>query len=330
MQRPDTFDVWEGSRHTSNRKERNTVKFTELTGRTLIMLALVHFGLHAGSGAALQTPAPDPGSHGEPGPALSSFAIPSHGDSLITRVLTPAGPGPHPLVILLHGFPGNENNFDLAHALRRRRWASAIFHYRGSWGSPGRFTFSNVLEDVDVAVDHLREPEVAGTLRVDPSRVYVVGHSMGGFAAIYTAAGRSDVAGAASLAGFNFGASAEAIRERPELRAPLVEAFAEALLPLNAPSAEELVDEYLARGDRWDLRERALELEAVPVLLVAGADDAVAPEGLHHHPLVEALKAAGHPRLRSLVLDDDHGFSRHRLALVEILHAWLEDQEAGR
>jgi len=32
------------------------------------------------------------------------------------------GAGPHPTVVLLHGFPGNEQNLDLAQAIRRADW----------------------------------------------------------------------------------------------------------------------------------------------------------------------------------------------------------------
>jgi pimeloyl-ACP methyl ester carboxylesterase len=50
-----------------------------------------------------------------------------------------AGKGPHPTLLLLHGFPGNEQNLDLAQAARRAGWNVLTLHYRGSWGSPGPF-----------------------------------------------------------------------------------------------------------------------------------------------------------------------------------------------
>ena len=52
----------------------------------------------------------------------------------------PEGEGPHPVAVLLHGFPGNERNFDLAQSLRRAGYAALVFHYRGSWrrGDPTR------------------------------------------------------------------------------------------------------------------------------------------------------------------------------------------------
>lgn len=43
----------------------------------------------------------------------------SHGNRLNGIVYLANGAGPHPTVVLLHGFPGNEKNLDLAQALRR-------------------------------------------------------------------------------------------------------------------------------------------------------------------------------------------------------------------
>lgn len=53
-----------------------------------------------------------------------------------------SGAGPHPTVILLHGYPGNEKNLDLAQSLRREGWNVLFFHYRGAWGSEGEFSLT--------------------------------------------------------------------------------------------------------------------------------------------------------------------------------------------
>ena len=42
------------------------------------------------------------------------------------------GQGPHPTIVLLHGFPGNEKNLDLAQSLRRAGYNVLFFHYRGA------------------------------------------------------------------------------------------------------------------------------------------------------------------------------------------------------
>ena len=73
--------------------------------------------------------------------SMQSFQIPSHGALLNAFVYVAAGAGPHPVVVLLHGFPGNERNLDLAQDIRRAGWDVLYFDYRGSWGSPGDFSF---------------------------------------------------------------------------------------------------------------------------------------------------------------------------------------------
>src|SRR6185437_8162027 len=73
--------------------------------------------------------------------------IPSGGVEINGLAYLAAGAGPHPTLVLLHGLPGNEKNLDLAQAVRRAGWNAITFNYRGSWGSPGRFTFAGNLED---------------------------------------------------------------------------------------------------------------------------------------------------------------------------------------
>jgi len=109
-------------------------------------------------------------------------AISSGSVTLNALLYTAAGAGPHPAVLLLHGLPGNEQNIDLAQSLRRAGWTVLTFHYRGSWGSPGAFSFANCIEDAEAALDWL----IAGageSPRIDGRAVVVIGHSMGGFLA---------------------------------------------------------------------------------------------------------------------------------------------------
>ena len=129
---------------------------------------------------------------------MQSFQIPSHGALLNAFVYVAAGAGPHPAVVLLHGFPGNERNLDLAQDIRRAGWDVLYFDYRGSWGSPGDFSFSHGIEDTAAAVDYLRSPVMAKILRLDPSRIVLIGHSMGGFMAVQDAAADQRIMGVGS------------------------------------------------------------------------------------------------------------------------------------
>lgn len=113
----------------------------------------------------------DPFTHDAPvnleHPALTSdVRFESHGCHL-NGVLLAAGPGPHPLVVLLHGFPGNERNFDLAQLYRRAGMNVLVFHYRGSWGSEGTFRSAMRSRMLDLhSSSAVRMPASTGLMRI--------------------------------------------------------------------------------------------------------------------------------------------------------------------
>src|SRR5260221_9998869 len=92
---------------------------------------------------------------------------------------------PRHTVVLLHGCPGLEQNLDLAAELRDRGWNALVFHYRGCWGSGGRYDLRTITTDVAAAVDYLQDGDLP---TVDRERIAVVGHSLGGWAAVLAAA----------------------------------------------------------------------------------------------------------------------------------------------
>lgn len=56
-----------------------------------------------------------------------------------------------------------------------------IFHYQGSWGSEGYYTFHGLGSDIAAALDYLLNDNQPF---VDPKRVAILGYSMGGGLAI--------------------------------------------------------------------------------------------------------------------------------------------------
>ncbi|MET8911005.1 alpha/beta fold hydrolase [Micromonospora sp. NPDC004551] len=247
----------------------------------------------------------------------------SAGTTLLGVLHLPAGPGPHPVVVLLHGFPGNERNFDLAQALRRAGYATLVFHYRGSWGMDGTWSWTHMLEDAAHAVAHLRQPKVATAHALDPDRLALIGHSAGGFGALMTAAADPSVAAVGSVAGFDFATAAAACRSDPATRAAYLDAWADELLPLRGTSAQALVTEMEEAGDTWSLARLAPRLATRPVLLIGTSRDSVTPVGVHHGPLVDAYLAHPVPRLEHHVFPTDHALSDHRVALARTVIAFL-------
>ncbi len=105
--------------------------------------------------------------------------IPSSGSLLQGFIYTANGPGLHPTLLLLHGYPGNERNLDLAQTVRAHGWNVIYFNYRGSWGSQGEFSFRHCVEDVKNLVAYCKAN--SRKLKTDPTKIALFGHSMGGF-----------------------------------------------------------------------------------------------------------------------------------------------------
>ena len=90
-------------------------------------------------------------------PEMRELSFTSEGSKLNGLMYVADGLGPHPTVVLLHGYAGNERNLDLAQAMRRDGKNVLYFNYRGTWGSGGVFSISNALKDVANALELLRD-----------------------------------------------------------------------------------------------------------------------------------------------------------------------------
>lgn len=266
----------------------------------------------------------DPVHSGGPAARTVPMTFKSAGTTLLGVLHLPPGPGPHPVAVLLHGFPGYERNFDLAQVLRRTGYAALVFHYRGSWGMGGSWSWAHVLEDAAGAVARLRTPEIAAAYNLDPDRLAVIGHSLGGFAALMIAAADPGVAAVGSVAGFDFGTAAAACRADPAVRAAYLEDWAGALLPLNGTSAQALITEMETAGDSWSLARLAPRLATRPVLLIGTDGDMVTPADTHHRPLVDTYRAHPIPGLEHHVFHTDHALSDRRVALARTVIAFLD------
>ena len=92
-----------------------------------------------------------------------AIEITSHGSVMNGMVYRPAGLGPFPLVVLMHGLPGNEQNLDLAQAVRDHCHPSVIRADNAELFK--RMVFNVLLSNDD---DHLRnhafvwEPRLGG------------------------------------------------------------------------------------------------------------------------------------------------------------------------
>lgn len=263
-----------------------------------------------------------------PGAELAHVAFGSGGETLHAVLMLPGGTPPHPAAVILHGIPGWEANGDLAHTLARAGRVVLVPHYRGSWGMPGRWSWAHTLEDAASAVDLLLDEQFAAEHGIDPTRVAVIGHSLGGFLALMTAARRPRVVAVASLAGFDFGTAAGLLAASPDLRRAYERGWDEDARVLTGTSGEALVAELEAAGPAWSLRALAPDLADRAVLLVAGERDTLAPPAVHHEPLARALREAG-GRPEALRLDTGHSFADKRLTVAGLLVDFLDSVDGS-
>jgi len=284
---------------------------------TLLCLTCISSALCVSSGAQ-QVPAAitsDPARDKDFPAVMEAPDILSHGARLNAVFYLASGAGPHPNVLLMHGFPGNEQNMDLAYSIRRAGWNVLVPHYRGSWGSGGLFSFSNAIEDTQAAIQFLRDLENAKKYRSDPKAIVVVGHSMGGFLVAYVAAHDPAILGVAMISAWNLGPAAS--RPDSERR---TKSFRDASPRLAGTTPEGLLAEAKQNAAKWNYVDWAPDLKTRPVLVVESKDGNVAD----NTAMTEGLRHAGDSHVTEVYMETDHGYADHRIALQVAVIDWLQ------
>ncbi len=177
---------------------------------------------------------------------MTVLHIPTHAVQVNGIIYYASRAGAHPTLVICHGLPGNEKNLDIAQAVRRAGWNAVTFNYRGSWGSPGNFRFSENLEDADAVLAYLRDPVNAKLLGVDTGRIVIAGHSMGGWVAVNTASHDHDLAGVIIISAADVAEQGDWPRDR------LVASMADCMTPLAGVTPKGMADEVRSLGK--DLR----------------------------------------------------------------------------
>jgi uncharacterized protein len=230
----------------------------------------------------------------------------SGGEKLLGTLVLARGDDPKPTAVLLHGLPGIEKNYDLAHALRDAGWNSLIFHYRGSWGSGGDYRLDTLPDDARAALDYLSSGVHE---QIDPQRFALVGHSMGGWSALM--AGDDPRVRAIAVIG--------AVTD--PVRLPFTAALAEELFTpyLRGMTPQEFEQHWSALGHGEALK-RSGSLE-VPLLIVHAETDSVVPV-----EQARLLFAATGGRARQEVHPEaNHAFAWHRRWLIDLVVPWLQE-----
>jgi uncharacterized protein len=263
--------------------------------------------------AITRDPVPDP-QH----PArLEVVHVPTVGGLKVNGIVfVPTGAGPHPTAVLFHGLPGNEKNYDLAQTLRRAGWTVLSINYRGSWGSPGAYSFAGDLEDARAALAFVRDPANGPAYGFDPKRIVVIGHSLGGWVTAHTVAGDPGVLGGVMISAGDMGLLGVAAKVQRDKAVASIADMHETL----TTSSEDMAAEVAAHAGEFGFSAIAPAL-AHRRLLVLYSNDFVRS---HSEALIRQLKAAGDTTLDTGYVDTDHSWNDHRITLQAMVLAWLD------
>ncbi len=268
---------------------------------------------------ASAAPKIDPAVYTDPGhdpahPArMEVVHIPTGGVEINSVIYVAAGAGPHPVVVLCHGLPGNEKNLDLAQAIRRAGWTVITFNYRGSWGSPGTYSFANDLADVDAVLAFARNPANAGKLGLDSARIVLGGHSLGGWVTALTAAHDKKLLGAFMISPGNVGKFGKMPRDHA------VTAIRDNGMEALATTPEAMADDVIAHSDAYDFVQAAPRLTTTRLLMLT-SDDGGAPDA---DALVAGITGKGGKGATTVHVATDHSWSDARVRLASEVIGWL-------
>lgn len=264
----------------------------------------------------------------EEAPCETELLIKGGRGTMFGLLFRPGGAGPHPAVLLLHGFPGNEQNLDIAQGLRRAGFIVLTFHYSGSWGSDGEFRFGNVLDDAKTALALLQDKENRELYSIDPDNIFVVGHSMGGFATLHTVADCDGVKGGIALAPYDFGHEYRLSLESKEEYENLHELISTGQYWLQASDAD-MFDELEVHYKEYEVAGKAEKIAEVPVLIIGASGDTCAKEAVNAKYLYDTISACGKGLTEFTSLPCEHCFSDRRLELTEIIAKKLAEWVSG-
>jgi pimeloyl-ACP methyl ester carboxylesterase len=262
--------------------------------------------------AALQVQAQEDLALSAESPAgFMELQMPSDGSLLQGFMYKANGNAPHPTLLLLHGYPGNERNLDLAQAVRAHGWNVIYFNYRGSWGSQGEFSFRHCVEDVGNVLSYLKQNAVK--MQIDTARIAFFGHSMGGFVCLQALRANPSIKKGFAVSAWDIYQTVKSATEKDKLAE--MEKEADGIFVLKKASGKALFGPVLKEPGFFDLNMGA-SLANKQVYMV--------DEHPNNKALAATLEKANHSYFHYEVWNTDHSFTNKRGSLIRTVIAFLD------
>ena len=232
------------------------------------------------------------------------LAIPS-GNSLMQGFIYEANGGQkHPTLLLLHGFPGNERNLDLAQVVRAHGWNVIYFNYRGSWGSQGQFSFKNCVDDVVNVVRFCKKYQ--DSLQIDTSNIVLFGHSMGGWVCLKALQKLPDIKKGFALSTWDIYREFKNIKTEQQIITKVKEEGGE-IFVLNTPT-KAIYETVVKQPDYFNLANDGKALSDKQIIML--------DEHSNNKDIADAIKSSNKAYFDYDVWHADHSFTTKRVSLI--------------
>ncbi len=242
--------------------------------------------------------------------------IPS-GNSLMAGLFYKAnGAAKHRTLILLHGYPGNERNLDLAQVVRAHGWNVIYFNYRGAWGSQGQFSFANAVEDVKSVVAFCKLN--SDSLKIDASNIVLFGHSMGGWVCLKALQQLPEIRKGFALSTWDIAGDFKKITTEQQLDVMVNnKTFDGTYFVLNTP-VKEIFLPVVKNNAYYDLRNDGASLAGKQIIML--------DEHNSNKSIAETIQKNNKTYFQYEVWQTDHSFTNKRVSLTKKVIAFLDKQ----
>ena len=174
-----------------------------------------------------------------------------------------------PCVLMFHGFAGFGRFDDIGQALCRAGCVVLIPHHRGAWGSQGKYSVSNCVQDAANLVRHVKSPDFRVKYSIDPDAVFLIGHSMGGNTVLNAAAEVPGVRGIVMLAPCDIGTMFQRM-SKEEMRNFMID---NGLEVLHTDGFDAVYGDLARHAGEYAFPNAAARLKDVGLFLVMGEWD---------------------------------------------------------
>ena len=237
---------------------------------------------------------------------------------------------PSPTMILLHGFPGGDNDpLGLAEQLKQNGINILVFNYQGTFNSEGVFNLDNCANDIGAALAFLKQKTNIQHFSIDTSRITICGYSLGGSIALTAAVHNPEIKNIIAINGGNDQSIyLKRMADNPVYRTMFEKRISGLYSPKGPLKGDSIYlhnyfDKIIPDVNNYDLVLNADKLKSRKILFLTGWQDTEIPMEEYIIPVYRKLKNLGSESVSIKAFDTGHYFSNSKDELTNAITEWI-------